>query len=717
MNVSTGDRKQELADLIQIATRYQMEREGEVMRGFRAKQISRSPLHKTRGVGRCSASRPQRPGGLPITQPHRKGIRSQSKELTPPKDLDLVTKRMLSARLLKINELRNSLAELKQENDELKKENRIIRQLQVRQEKALQRYDDTESEISQLLARHSNDIHVLRERLRRTQERERTVERQLKESEEQLQRSQATITRLKKLVDQQELGTRDELSHSLKEEKIQAQEAQRRVKDLERSIELNNSSFQRQLAAEKKKSINCQEEVKNLLEEVDRLTSKLKEKERELDARNIYSNRMVKPALRKNIDSGAKRKFLSRNSTKAVQTEDRMSSLDFPSPPPVVNDANEYSGQAADEYFSLKELDRPAEADKVSQKRDEQEKGERHGEDLGKEREQGIQQREGLDQELNVLKEKPNRLENGMEKEKDEEEGQKSNSLFNQKDEDNYWKRGHVQEEVTRWNKESTSSQQAAEDARRKKEQLLARMREIDRQNYGTQDSVFVELTLSEPRKIINDLPSPHPPEERTRNSLIFNLTDSDETGSFLGGVREGGRRKQDVENGGFTLGVGRRALRSQNSSDDLTFRRYAPSFGHSASRVSSGFPPAPPKEDKNSALEAIGLFNLGGVLTEKEMENRAEKDKKSSLMQQLFGAQALPAADSFSASNKMEVLNSPTTTNGVRSRREGLHRFSSGSSTPPTSSIINSTLHVADSKPSIRAIPLIDDDIEELTL
>ncbi|MEQ2261327.1 hypothetical protein XENORESO_008817, partial [Xenotaenia resolanae] len=201
-----------------------------LQRGFRAKQISRSPLHKTRGVGRWSASRPQRPGGLPITQPHRKGNRSQSKELTPPKDLDLVTKRMLSARLLKINELRNSLAELKQQNDELKKENRILRQLQVRQEKALQRYDDTESEISQLLARHSNDIHVLRERLRRTQERERTAERRLKESEEQLQRSQATITRLKKLVDQQELGTRDELSHSLKEEKIQAQEAQRRIK-------------------------------------------------------------------------------------------------------------------------------------------------------------------------------------------------------------------------------------------------------------------------------------------------------------------------------------------------------------------------------------------------------------------------------------------------------------------------------------------------------
>lgn len=103
-------------------------------------------------------------------------------------------------------------------------------QLQVRQEKALHRYDDTESEISQLLLRHSNETQVLRERLRRTQERERAAERRLKDSEEQLQRGQATVARLRKLVDQQELGTRDELSRRLEEEKARAQEAERKIK-------------------------------------------------------------------------------------------------------------------------------------------------------------------------------------------------------------------------------------------------------------------------------------------------------------------------------------------------------------------------------------------------------------------------------------------------------------------------------------------------------
>lgn len=79
------------------------------------------------GVGLRGVSRPQRLGGQP-RQP-RRGVRSQSKESTPPKDLDLVTKRMLSARLLKINELRNALAELQLRMDELQKENRILKQV------------------------------------------------------------------------------------------------------------------------------------------------------------------------------------------------------------------------------------------------------------------------------------------------------------------------------------------------------------------------------------------------------------------------------------------------------------------------------------------------------------------------------------------------------------------------------------------------------------
>ncbi|XP_059213070.1 lebercilin isoform X2 [Centropristis striata] len=692
-------------------------------RGVRSKRMSNSPLYKTGGVGRRGVTRPQRPGGQPLTQQHRRGVRSQSKESTPPKDLDLVTKRMLSARLLKINELRNSLAELQQRTDELQKENRVLRQLQVRQEKALHRYDDTESEISQLLSRHANETQVLRERLRRTQERERAAERRLKDSEEQLQRSQTTIARLKKLVDQRELGARDELSRRLEEEKRRAQEAERKIKDLERSNELSSSSYQRQLAAERKKTISAQEDIRTLQEELERLTNKLKEKERELDTKNIYANRMMKPSLRKDADSATNRKVPSRSSTKAVQTNDRTSSVDFPTPPPAITDANEYNIQAPDEYLSLKELDRvdrQAETEDRHQKWEQQKIRDREKDgvkekELMKEKEK--EEKQQLNLELNVLEEKAKRLRDSWENKKEEEDRKRTSSLLVQEEENNR-KRGHVQEEVERWNQGAVANQQAAEEARRKKEQLLAKMREIDRQDHVAQDIMFEESSPFESNKASSNHSSPRLPEQRNHNS-IFTLTETEESASLRGGAGSGdaGRRRSGTGGGAATTGMARRAMRPQTSSDDLAFGSYAPSFGHSASRGSLGFPPPPPKEDRDSALEAIGVFSLRGVETEKERETErgAGTEKKSSLMQQLFGTLATPAGDSVSHSNKMEILNSPPPTNGVRSRREGLLSFNSGSSTPPASSL--NTVHVADSRPAIRAIASFDDDIEELTL
>ena len=304
----------------------------------------------------------------------------------------------------------------------------------------------------------------------------------------------------------------------------------------------------------------------------------------------------------------------------------------------------------------------------------------------------------------------------GLEKEKNEEEDRQS-FMTSRKEGENYWKSVCVQEEVAKWNQESLSSQQAAEEAQRKKELLLAKMREIDRQNQGAQDSIFVESGSLESNKGISGYSSPHPPEQRDGNSSIFSLTETEEVGSFHAGGRENGRRRRELESGAVIGGKGRRGLRSQISSDDLAFGGYAPSFGQSASRASFGFPPPPTEEDGNSALEAIGVFSIKGVETEKnkDTEKKEGKDKKFSLMQQLFGAQAMSTGDALSTSNEMKVLNSPPPPNGVHSRRKRLLNFNSGSSTPPASSV--NTLHVADSKPTIRAITSFDDEIEELTL
>lgn len=47
-------------------------------------------------------------------------------------------------------------------------------------------------------------------------------------------------------------------------------------KELERNLELSANSFQRQLAAERRKTLSAQEEIQGLQEELQRVTSRLK---------------------------------------------------------------------------------------------------------------------------------------------------------------------------------------------------------------------------------------------------------------------------------------------------------------------------------------------------------------------------------------------------------------------------------------------------------
>ncbi|XP_010881403.1 lebercilin [Esox lucius] len=661
--------------------------------GPRAKRVSSSPFYK-KGARR-GVSRPPRVGA----QPQRWGVRTGSQSLNkdkdstvPPKDLDLVTKRMLSARLLKINELRNALAELQLRTDQLTKENRVLRQLQFRQERALQRYDDTDSEIAQLLSRHANETAALRERLRRAQERERVAERRLKDTQEQLQRSQSSLGRLRRLAEQQELGPREELTKSLEQERIKDQENQRRIKELERSLELISSSYQRQLASERKKTLSSQEQVTALQEEIARLSTKLKEKDRELDTRNIYANRMLKASPRNNTD--LKRKGFSKTNSKAVQTENKTLSLDFPSPPPVITDP------APDDYLSLrtgvcKTTPTSREVDSTDQRQEET-----------YEREE--REKERLDRELNTHEEKTKRLGEGWEKQEEDKK------RWSQKEEENRKRHGLVQQEVERRNQEVLASQESSEAERRRKEQLLAKLREIDRQSKPPQNAGLFSEVASDPPETGSAVRSPPRfSEPRTQKSSIFSFTEPGETGGVAGGmgsrdgVRSGHGGADSVLGPGPGTGTGRRGPRAQNSSEDLSFGSYAPSFGRPAPRGGTGFPPPPPP----SALEAL----LGGAEGDKErggLGMGAGKEKKSNLLKQLFGP---PSSPSPPCCCPHEVLPSPPSLTSPCNRREGFFTFDPQLPTTPPAPLLS--LHVTESRPAVRAIASFDEDIEELTL
>ncbi|XP_017562871.2 lebercilin isoform X1 [Pygocentrus nattereri] len=690
-------------------------------RAGRARRVSSSPLHRT-GVRKGV---PRRPGPQAYhPQQRSSGFRSQSiSKDTPPKDLDLVTKRLLSARLLKISELKNALSELRVHADELQRENRLLRQLQLRHEKALQRYSDTESEISQLISRHNNETHALRERLRRSQERERTAERSYREADAQLQRCRSQLQKLQQLADDQNLGEREELSRKLTHAQAKAQESERRVKELEKNMELNNGSFQRQLASERRKTHEALQEAQTLREEVERLSAKLKEKERELDARNIYANRILRTTSKKESENFTKRKGPLRNSSKAVQTEERAASLDFPSPPPAITDGSELPpDDHADDYLSLKvrrptlnqnrrikkqelqsseqrqkeaeewriqEMERERERARAretehafAREREKEKESERLREKerkLEKEKERHMAEKQRADQEFNSDEEKGT----SQRDEWDRGEGNSKRRSQYQSEEEKRKPREQVEEEQWMREQEIQANQERAEDERRRKEQLLAKMHEIDMQAQGQDSDFFSDETgsLRSPPRLS---------EPQNQNASIFSFTQPEEGLSTPGAGKRGG------------------ALRVQRTNQDLDFAfgSYEPSFGKPAPRAGHGHHNQSQTYGQLPGEEDTGL-DLNGLV----------KERKSNLMQQLFGSTASsPPPD---PSRKMELLSSPSTPKPISGVLSGRRR---DVETPnrlndSTLSFSKSVLQVSESRPAVRAITSFDDDIEEVTL
>ncbi|XP_021062687.1 lebercilin isoform X2 [Mus pahari] len=292
------------------------------------RHLSENPVHHP-------TVRKVSPKAVPSKKGIRVGFRSQSLNREPlRKDPDIVTKRVLSARLLKINELQNEVSELQVKLAQLLKENKALKSLQYRQEKALNKFEDAENEISQLIHRHNNEITALKERLRKSQEKERATEKRVKDTEGELFRTKFSLQKLKKISEARHLPERDDLAKKLVSAELKLDDTERKIKELSKNLELSTNSFQRQLLAERKRAFEAYDENKVLQKELQRLHHKLKEKEKELDIKNIYANRLPKSSPKKEKEIA--RKHVSCQSdftdqcTKGVQTAEDLELEDFP---------------------------------------------------------------------------------------------------------------------------------------------------------------------------------------------------------------------------------------------------------------------------------------------------------------------------------------------------------------------------------------------------
>ncbi|XP_044106843.1 lebercilin-like protein isoform X2 [Neovison vison] len=219
-------------------------------------------------------------------------LHSQNDMITQRRDA--MTHRILSARLHKIKELKNEVGDIHRKLEVTVLENQFLKQLQLRHLKAIGKYENSQNNLPQIMAKHQNEVKNLRQLLRKSQEKERSASRKLREADSELLKTKDALQALQKLSEDKNLAEREELTQRLSVLTTKTEANDKKIQSLEKQLRLNNRAFNRQLAIETRKTVAAQVATKTLQMEIKRLQQKLKEKERELEIRNIYTSRILK---------------------------------------------------------------------------------------------------------------------------------------------------------------------------------------------------------------------------------------------------------------------------------------------------------------------------------------------------------------------------------------------------------------------------------------
>ena len=128
---------------------------------------------------------------------------------------DAMIHRILSARLRKIKELKNELADLHHKAEATVIENQFLKQVQLKHLKAIGNYENSQNNLPQIMAKHQNEVKNLRQLLRKSQAKERAMSRKLREMDGELLRTKDALQALQKISEDNSLPEREELTQRL----------------------------------------------------------------------------------------------------------------------------------------------------------------------------------------------------------------------------------------------------------------------------------------------------------------------------------------------------------------------------------------------------------------------------------------------------------------------------------------------------------------------
>ncbi|XP_028165381.1 lebercilin-like protein [Ostrinia furnacalis] len=232
-----------------------------------------------------------------------------------------VTQRVLSAKTHRVKQLQNQLADAHYHLQELSNENRVLRAIQKKQEIALQRYENSNAELPQVLNSHNEEIRIQQSKYKQLKQQYKEVSQRLKERDMQLQQLKDDHQHLLELSKDRNLLEREKLQNQVSDLSLRVQQQNETISMLQRRIALEAKNFRHQLQNEINKHKDTRHDLDLAINNADKLTTIIEMKEKMLStaaSRNVKS-----PTKPPSTITSARPLSKTKSSVEIARTEER----------------------------------------------------------------------------------------------------------------------------------------------------------------------------------------------------------------------------------------------------------------------------------------------------------------------------------------------------------------------------------------------------------
>ncbi|XP_063532145.1 uncharacterized protein LOC134742887 isoform X2 [Cydia strobilella] len=191
-----------------------------------------------------------------------------------------VTQRVLSAKTHRVKQLQNQLADAQYHLQELSNENRVLRAMQKKQETALQRYENSNAELPQVLNSHTEEIRIQQLKYKQLKQQMKETLTKLKERDMQLQQLRDEHQHLLELSKDRNLLEREKLQSQMSDLQLKVQQQNETISTLQRRLALEAKNFKHHLQAEINKHKDTRHDLDLAINNADKLSTIIEMKEK-----------------------------------------------------------------------------------------------------------------------------------------------------------------------------------------------------------------------------------------------------------------------------------------------------------------------------------------------------------------------------------------------------------------------------------------------------